>query len=337
MATRISLALPDGHPGGRILVIGARAGDDLSALDPAQTQVQQGNFPDYQNLKARGFDVSPHAEGQFDGAIVFLPRAKSQARARIFDAAQRLQSGATLWIDGQKTDGVDAILKEMRALVAVDEVHSKAHGKIFRVTIPADDWLPGDWAAAPKEVVPGFVTRPGVFSADGVDPASAMLAHYLPERLPTRVVDLGAGWGWLSAQALQHPGIEQIHLVEADHDALQSARDNISDDRAQFHWADARNFSLPEPVNGVIMNPPFHDGRAADPRIGGDFIAAAARLLTGAGRLWMVANRHLPYEAVLGKHFAQVTELGGDSRFKVIEATGAGRGARGNDRSRGRK
>ena len=73
------------------------------------------------------------------------------------------------------------------------------------------------------------------------------------------------------------------------------------------------------------MNPPFHSGRQADPRLGAAFIASAARLLTGAGRLWMVANRHLPYETVLAEYFAKVTEIGGDTRFKVIEATGAGR------------
>ena len=35
----------------------------------------------------------------------------------------------------------------------------------------------------------------------------------------------------------------------------------------------------------------------------------------------------LPYETALAQHFAQVTELRGDNRFKVIEATGAGRNA----------
>ncbi|MEO1961581.1 MAG: methyltransferase, partial [Paracoccus sp. (in: a-proteobacteria)] len=47
-----------------------------------------------------------------------------------------------------------------------------------------------------------------------------------------------------------------------------------------------------------------------------------------AGRLCMVANRHLPYEAALARHFAQVTETGGDARFKIIEASGARRGTR---------
>ena len=53
----------------------------------------------------------------------------------------------------QKTDGIDSILREMRQLVGVEEVHSKAHGKIFRVTVPAGDWLPPDWTARAREVV----------------------------------------------------------------------------------------------------------------------------------------------------------------------------------------
>lgn len=323
--SRLALAFPQGHPGGRFLVLGARASTDLSPLDPAATLVCQGHFPDHDALVRRGWQVSVDAGGDADGALVILPRSKPLARARIAAAAGRLAPGAALWIDGQKTDGVDSLLRALRALAEVDEVHSKAHGKIFRVRIPAGDWLPGGWAGRTTEVAPGFVTRPGVFSADGIDPGSALLARYLPDRLPTRIVDLGAGWGWLSAQALARPGVETLHLVEADHDALESARDNIDDARAQFHWADARDFVLPEPVNGVIMNPPFHDGRDADPGLGAAFIAAAARLLTGAGKLWMVANRHLPYEQVLAGHLAQAREIGGDSRFKIIEASGANR------------
>ncbi len=41
----------------------------------------------------------------------------------------------------------------------------------------------------------------------------------------------------------------------------------------------------------------------------------------------MVANRHLPYESVLAQHFGQVHEIGGDTRFKVIEASAAGKGS----------
>ncbi|MDO5630978.1 MAG: class I SAM-dependent methyltransferase [Paracoccus sp. (in: a-proteobacteria)] len=322
--SRLDIAFPVA-PEGRVLVLNAPAGAALDVFDPARLTVVQGQYPVHQTLLARGFDACPDLSGDWRGdlALVFLPRAKAAARALIHQAVSRVPDGASLWIDGRKTDGIDAILKEVKALTDVAEVHSKAHGKIFRLT--AGPWVPADWAATTREAAPGFHTVPGVFSADGIDPGSAMLAAHLPDKMPTRVVDLGAGWGWLSAQVLARSGVEMLHLVESDYAALQSARLNVADPRAQFHWADARDFRLPDPVNGVVMNPPFHQGRDADPGLGRDFIAAAARLLTGAGRLWMVANRHLPYETTLAQHFGKVMEIGGDSRFKVIEATGARR------------
>ena len=329
-AGRLSAAFAD-PPAGRWVMLGAGAEDDLGGFAPARTTIVQRDFADHQSLAARGFAMLADAAdlcadgGPHDGAVVFLPRAKAAARAAIHAANAALAPGRPLWIDGQKTDGVDAILREIRALTPPEDVMSKAHGKLFRVD--AGPWVPADWAAQGSQIAPGFGTRPGVFSADGIDPGSALLAAHLPDRLPTRIVDLGAGWGWLAAQALTRAGVEVIHLVEADHQALASARDNITDPRARFHWADARDFRLPDPVNGVIMNPPFHSGRTADPGLGRAFIATAARLLTGAGRLWMVANRHLPYEAALTDHFAQVTEIGGDARYKIIEASGAGRGS----------
>ncbi|WP_299838942.1 class I SAM-dependent methyltransferase [uncultured Paracoccus sp.] len=326
---RLELAFGETSPDGDLLVLGASGAAGLQGFDPDRTLLVQGHFPDHRALQAQGWQVLAELpEGRaFDSALVFLPRAKAEAHALIAAASDRLKPGAALWIDGQKTDGVDSVLKAMRALAPVEEQHNKAHGRIFRLTRPEGDWLPADWRAAPRVLADGFVTLPGVFSADGIDPGSALLAAHLPPRLPTRMVDLGAGWGWLAAQVLAREGVETLHLVEADHAALACARQNVSDPRATFHWADARDFRLPEPVNGVVMNPPFHEGRAADPGLGAGFIAAAARLLTGAGKLWMVANRHLPYEAALGTHFSKVTEIGGDSRFKIIEATGARRAA----------
>ncbi|NHF71946.1 class I SAM-dependent methyltransferase [Paracoccus xiamenensis] len=319
--SRLELAFPEGAAG-QTLVLGADGAEDLSPFDRASTLIVEGMAQHFAALKARGFNVATEADGHFDTVLVTLPRSRDAARARIAQGAAHLKPGGALWIDGQKTDGIESILKEIKKLGGISDTQSKAHGKIARVDDPAA--IPADWASRPLTPLPGFTTRAGVFSAEGIDAGSAMLAAALPDKLPTRIVDLGAGWGWLSAQILAHPGVTQLHLVEADHTALECARLNITDPRAAFHWADARNFSLREPVNGVIMNPPFHEGRAADPGLGAAFIKAAAGLLTSAGRLWMVANRHLPYETQLGQHFADVAEIGGDNRFKILTATGAG-------------
>lgn len=318
---RLALALSgaDRLPGtGRILVIGAGGG--LAHLPQERTVVVQGVRPDHDLLAAEGWAVAPDlagAGGDFAAAVVFLPRARAAARDAVAEAARRVRPGGPVWVDGQKTDGIDPMLKDLRSRTAVSAPLAKAHGRIFRFAAGAelDDWLAGDLHPAP-----GFVTRPGVFSAEKVDPGSAILAEALPERLPQRVADLGAGWGWLAAQVLGRDGVGELHLVEADHAALACAGRNVTDPRARFHWADATRFRPGVPLDAVVMNPPFHSGRAADPSLGAAFIAAAAGMLAPSGRLWMVANRHLPYEAVLARHFREVTATGGDPAFKVLAA-----------------
>ncbi|OYX44527.1 MAG: MFS transporter [Rhodobacterales bacterium 32-67-9] len=320
---RLSLALQgaDALPlSGRVLVLVPGAGTDLSELPVERTVIVQGFRPDHDALAAGGWTVVAtvaEAAGEFAAAVVFLPRARGAARALVAEAARRVAPGGAIWIDGQKTDGIDTLLKDIRARTAVSAPTAKAHGKIFRFDAgPHFD----DWRAADLHPAPGFVTRPGVFSAEKVDHGSALLAAALPDRLPAKVADLGAGWGWLAAAILARPGVEVLHLVEADRIALDCARRNITDPRAEFHWKDATRFRPDTRVDAVIMNPPFHSGRAAEPALGVAFIAAAAAMLAPSGRLWMVANRHLPYEAVLARHFGEVAEIGGDGGFKLLNA-----------------
>ena len=49
------------------------------------------------------------------------------------------------------------------------------------------------------------------------------------------------------------------------------------------------------------MNPPFHTRPRADPALGQAMIRKAAAALRRGGRLFMVANRQLPYEADPGE------------------------------------
>ncbi len=280
----------------------------------------QGFWQDHAHFQQAGYATSVVAEGAFAAALVCVPRAKDQARALIAQAAALVGPGGLVLVDGQKTDGIDSLLRECRGRVAVPEPVTKAHGKLFWFRAVALD----DWAAlaAPRVIAGGFHTCPGLFSADGIDPGSAALAAALPAKLGGRVADLGAGWGYLAQAILQRGGVRALHLIEADHAALALARLNVSDPRAQFHWADATRFKPAQKFETVVMNPPFHVGRAADPALGVAFIKAAAAMLVPSGVLWMVANLHLPYERVLNEVFREVTQPLGPARagFKIYRA-----------------
>lgn len=275
--------------------------------------MQTGFKPDFDFFAAQGFRTQAVEKPAL--AIICLPRAKADGRAMLAAAA----GAAMIVVDGQKTDGIDSALKDLRALgLDVSEPVSKAHGKLAKVT-PGPALLA--WAATPREVGDGFVTLPSVFSADGPDRGSVLLAQALPAKLPPRVADLGAGWGYLSRAILAREGVKELELIEAEADALTCARLNVQDERAQFIWADVVAHKTRKPWDAVVMNPPFHAGREAEASLGMGFIHAAHRGLMPSGSLWMVANRHLPYDKLLASLFKQVEVIGGDSAFRVTRAS----------------
>ncbi len=319
LALQAGLSLPEG---GTIAVWHPSAGEDFGPLPRERLRLITPQAPDHAAFAAAGLAVSVALEGAVAASVVCLPRSRAEARDLIARACAAT-SGPVI-VDGQKTDGADALLRDVRGRVALSEALSKGHGKIAWFPSPGEALA--DWRAAPAVLQAegrDWHTLPGMFSADGVDPASALLADALPAGLKGVAVDLGAGWGYLSARLLaKAPGLAALHLVESDARALDCARANVSDPRAVFHWADATR-PLPRLLaDAVIMNPPFHQGRAARPQLGAAFITAAAAMLKPSGQVFLVANRHLPYEAALTAAFRKVTELPGSAAFKLVHAEG---------------
>jgi 16S rRNA (guanine1207-N2)-methyltransferase len=321
-SSRLELALETGAlllpESGLIAVYGARAGDDLSSLPMDRLQVVTGFRPDHDAFAAQGYAVRHDGTARYAAAVVCLPRAKAAARALLAQAAAEVAPGGAIAVDGQKTDGIDTALKDLRARVAVSDPLSKAHGKLF--TFAATDALAG-WAARATIIADGFQTLPGTFSADGPDAGSALLAAALPAKLGGRVADLGAGWGYLARAILARDGVKSLDLVEADFDALSCARINITDPRAVFHWADVRAFRPAHLMDTVVMNPPFHTGRDADPALGVAFLRAARAMMAPSGSLLLVANRGLPYMPILATLFRHVEDIGGTPAFRLTRCT----------------
>lgn len=317
-----ALALPEDGP---IAVLHARPRPFLGQVEAARLRLEQPLRPVCDALAPL-----PVVEGELDGTAAFglveITRSRAETMGAIARGLTLLPPGAILAVDGSRNDGIDGVAKQLAAVLPLAGVLPKAHGRLVWFERPAV--LPPDvdaWAVAarPAPNRDGFVTRPGLFSADGIDPGSAALAAVLPGRLSGRVADLGAGWGWLAARALaENPGVTTLDLHEADARALAAARANVTDPRAAFHWSDVTRLGRSDgPVDAVITNPPFHQGRAAEPALGQAFIAAAARLLKPSGRLLLVANRRLPYEAALGAAFTVVEPLADTGSFKVIAAS----------------
>ncbi len=186
----------------------------------------------------------------------------------------------------------------------------------------SDQAPPADWLAgyAIQTNGAGYLTRPGVFSADHADAGSALLLESIDE-VSGHVHDLGAGWGYLTAElAKRGAAADSWTLWENDREALALAARNVEVDAA-FHWADVTRECVDNRADTVVMNPPFHQGWRTEIDLGIRFIEVASNLLKSGGTAWIVANRHLPYEDAVRRLFSSEQIAAERDGFKVIRAT----------------
>ena len=322
--------------GGRVLFLGARLGRGLPA-EAGRWAMEQPFKPYAQQLASAGLASLPFiAEQEFDLVLVLVPRQRLEARGLLARALRCTRPGGVLACAAANNEGARSAERDLVRLAGPVQSLSKHKGRAF--WLRRDDStdaaaLAREWAMLeePRAIAGGqFMSQPGLFSWDRIDPGSALLAECLPANLHGHGADLGAGSGYLSSELVRRcAAITALDLFEADARALALARQNLAalparspPLRLDFHWHDVAS-GLPGSYDFMISNPPFHQGRADLPELGRAFISAAAAALRPGGSFWMVANRHLPYEAALERGFAAMRVLTVRDGFKVIEATKA--------------
>lgn len=294
-----------------VLLYGAPA-PGLVDVPPGAVQVSP-LIPGSQDLA--GFDVN------IDEGVVLAPAGTLERDFVLAHTLRLLKPGGSLLAFGPKDKGGSRLKKALEGFGCVVGETARRHHRFCQVVRPealrgVDEAIV---AGAPR-IVPqlGVWSQPGVFSWDRIDPGSARLMAILPP-LAGRGADLGCGVGLLAQQVLASAEVSQLTCVDIDRRATECARRNLDDPRVEVVWADARGLAL-SALDFVVMNPPFHDGGAEDRDLGVSFIRAAAGMLRKGGTCWLVANRHLPYEAPLAAAFAKAEVRADAGGYKIIEA-----------------
>ncbi len=254
----------------------------------------------------------------FRRVILLWPKAKPQALALL-----RLIAGTTqeCWIIGANDAGGKSIGKAVQPMCTeVSKTDSARHCTLWQLTLtpqPALNWL--TTAQSFRHLEHSYLTLPGVFSHGKLDVGTAVLLEHLPPPAHGRLLDLGCGSGVIGLSLkLQQPKLK-VTLADVDAFALHSARLNCA--RLGLE-ADVQASDGLAQIQGrfdfLFTNPPFHQGKETDYAFARQLFANAAQHLTRDGQIWLIANRHLPYEDWAAEYFQDVQLLAQQQGFKLL-------------------
>jgi 16S rRNA (guanine1207-N2)-methyltransferase len=291
---------------------------------PAEVLDSPVNAIQFSPLMPGASALELQGEGSLAAMTMLAPPGTLERRYAIALALRAVAPSGSFSVLARNDRGGTRLRKELQAFGCTAEETARRHHRIVVCARPAN--VTGVHEAllnGGPQLVAGLDlwSQPGVFSWDRIDPGTALLLHHLPA-LSGRGADFGCGIGILARAVLASAKVAQITLIDIDRRAIEAAQRNLDDPRVRFCWADVRDPN-PEPaeLDFVVMNAPFHDAGTEDRMLALGFVKRAAAVLRSGGVCWLVANRHLPYEAVLQPLFRRVALTIETAGYKIYMAT----------------
>lgn len=310
------------YPAGTTLFMGARAHPALKNFK--DLYVEQVFYPYFQTVLQ--YDSKEKTARGYEIALCLVPKQKEEAQHDLAQCVARVKNGGLIIAAASNDANGNRIEGWMKELGLAPQSLSKNKARACwaatnGINDTAQAWIDAGRARPVTMDGETWNTVPGIFGWNRVDAGSKLLAAHLPDTLSGMGGDFGCGYGYLSRAILKHPGVTVLHGIDADVRAVACAKQNCADARFISRCAD-----LSRPVDGIggldfiVMNPPFHEGKSTVPLLGRAFIVSAADSLRHGGVLYMVANAHLDYEAILKTRFTRVEKMAETGGFKVFRA-----------------
>jgi 16S rRNA (guanine1207-N2)-methyltransferase len=270
------------------------------------------------------------SQRSFDVVLCHLPRGRALQQELIDGAAWVLRPGGRFYLVASKRSGIKGAIKYARAQFGRCAVLRQKQG--YHVAL-ATHHGPGPQRSGWTEycssavlcdgVETTVVGKPGIFAWDRVDEGTAALIGSMKIGADDCVLDLGCGTGLAGLAASRHAHSGAVVLVDADIRAVEAARRTLEVNGAQnaeVLLSDCAQAARDRRFDVVVTNPPFHLGVGTEFDVAHQFVRDAWAVLRPAGRLYLVANRHLRYTDVIAQVFGAVTTAFANAKYQVLAA-----------------
>ncbi len=314
-------------------LLGQLEGGGLLMTENAATHALLRSHASWQS--AFGYEDPGLFPASADTVVVFLPKSRSELSLRLSLAHWLVADGGRVILVGEKKEGIAGAVRHLRAqLPRSEKVGSVRHCQVWladRVAPLADFQLSGwmQWHNIERNGVTLEVAGlPGIFSDGELDAGTAMLLDTLARTplSPGTTLDFACGAGvigawWQRFQAQRSDTVYPVDGVDVQSQAITCARATYDRAGAEGNIYASDGLSAVEgQYQSVVTNPPFHTGIRTDTSVTEQFLKDVGRHLKKGGELRLVANRFLPYEALIRQTIGPTTVMAEDTRFVVWSA-----------------
>ena len=261
---------------------------------------------------------------KYDTVIVYFPKAKPLAPYLFNLAASHLVPNGQLLVVGENKGGIKSLVKLLPEYfttgMKLDNArHCLLFGSNLEGSAPAmklSDWVSQYQLTTPQGEI-SICNLVGVFSEKRLDLGTELLLSHLPT-LSGRVLDFGCGAGVITAALLKAQPSLSLECVDINAMALASCELTLAANgmTAKVYPSDGLAQTTGK-FNGIISNPPFHDGLASTTSIAQNFVTDSAKQLQHNGIWQIVANRHLPYSDIIAAEFGQLKVVADNNKYKL--------------------
>ncbi len=294
-------------------------------FDVAETLKKQGWNSQFSDLDFRHF-----ADKSIANIYFRLAKEKPLVNHLFNQAARLLQVGGQLVITGNKQQGIKNYAKNAARCLA-GKASIKKYGSEYIAIIhrgaddssPIDDKNYTELRIAQHYQAIDILSKPGQFGWDKLDQGSLLLADHFksqPFTVPSTILDLGCGYGFLSLAA--HLTWPRAIITATDNNAaaLQSCTMNFQQQCINGKViADNCASNIQEKYDLILCNPPFHQGFSVEQPLTQRFVTSAKRLSHKQSIILFVVNAFIPLEKIAQRAFKQIDTLENNGQFKIIQ------------------
>lgn len=277
------------------------------------------------NINRVEFGIGDYAANKYQQVLIFMPKSKPELELFLDLATSVLDKDGSIYLVGEKKSGIASGAKRLSARAQeTQKIDSAKHCQLWEASsVAATEGFDINSYVETVELninstMLKVASVPGVFSSGRLDEGTELLLTQKLKRLKGRTLDFGCGAGVVGAYLKTLNQEIQLECIDINWMALLATRKTlelnglVGDVYPSDAWSDVKGR-----VNGVVTNPPFHQGVSTEYETTEGFIKTAYSKMARYAPMYIVANNFLRYPALIESVFGKCTYYAKNTKFNV--------------------